>query len=494
MAEAKKRYGLMQRLKARFVSPFPRFIKERRGGVAIFIAAMIIPMVGFLGVATDAARGYLVQSRLSYALDAAGLAGARVMFSPTRDSDIQMYFEANFPPDYMGATVTGPTFAVDSNGEVLTVTASATIQAMFVRLIGFDTITVSAETEVTRKTELLEVVLAMDMSGSMSNGAGGGVTRIEASRNAAKELVNILFGSDEVKTLFKIGLVPWNGKVNVTLNGTAYDPSLTTTQAVPTFSHPLTGAGQSVIYFANNSPVPLLDPPDTDWKGCAYSRYSDDGDDTDDADRSYGAVTIGGAEWPAWEPIGPGGEPMPGTAKCVRAVGNSECRPCLQHGITPMVSTKSEIVAAIDELTSPAGTTNIPQGFGWAWRVLMPDAPFTEAASSPPGNRQRAIVLLTDGENFGGSGDGYKAAFGLGASARPEMDDRLLELAAAVKAEGVVVYAIQFGNNGIGLQNLLKAVASGPDAPFYFHAPDAETLRQAFREVANNLSQLRLSR
>ncbi len=471
-----------------------RLGSDRHGGVAIFIAAMIIPLVAFLGVATDAARGYLVKSRLSYALDAAGLAGARVMFSPTRDQDIRMYFDANFPPQYMGATVDGPVFTVDAQGEVLTVSATATIDSLFVGLIGFPTITVNSGTEVTRKTELLEVVLAIDMSGSMNSGAGGGQSRIAAARSAALELVDILFGSDTVKSLLKIGVVPWNGKVNITRNGQVFDSSATTNQVVPTFVNPVTGVPQDAVYFVNNSPVPLLSQPPADWRGCVYSRFTDDSTNSNDADRTRGAEPVGGADWYAWEPVESDGEPVPGSARCIRSVGNRECSPCLSHGITPLLNAKDEITAAIGELTSPRGVTNIPQGFGWAWRVLMPDAPFTEAASSPPGNRQQAIILLTDGENFGGSGDGYKTAFGLGSSARPEMNARLLELATAAKAEGVVVYTVQFGSSGAALQQLLQQVASGPDAPFYFNAPDAETLRQAFREVANNLSQLRLSK
>ena len=103
-------------------------------------------------------------------------------------------------------------------------------------------------------------------------------------------------------------------------------------------------------------------------------------------------------------------------------------------------------------------------------------------------------MLLTDGENYAGSGDGYKTTFGTGTAARLAMDARLKLLSDAIKAQGAIVYVIQFANGGTELQALLKDVASGPDAPYYYMAPDAATLRTAFREVANNLSQLRLSR
>ena len=87
---------------------FGRFALEKRGGLAPFFAISIIPLIAFVGIGTDTARGYILKSRLSYALDAAGLAGGRVVYSANRDADIQMYFDANFPPGYMGATVDGP--------------------------------------------------------------------------------------------------------------------------------------------------------------------------------------------------------------------------------------------------------------------------------------------------------------------------------------------------------------------------------------------------
>ncbi|MCE2510621.1 MAG: VWA domain-containing protein [Alphaproteobacteria bacterium] len=467
---------------------------DRKGVIAVFLAAAILPTVGFLGVATDAARGYLVQARLSRALDAAALAGGRVMFSPNRDADIQMYFDANFPPGYLGATVTGPTFTVDANSEVITLSASATIDTTFMHAFGFDTLNVSAETEVTRQTQMLDVVLAIDMSGSMGSGAPGGGTRIQAARNAATALINILFGNDETKPLLNIGLVPWSAKVNVMRNGEGYDDTLTTTQVVPAFTNPITGAPQTQVYIPNNSPVPLLAPPPPDWQGCVYQRYLDDGDDLNDADLDLYEVTKNGFEWFAWELTGPEGEPVPGWTDCALAIGGNECQPCLDHGITPIQNTKTIIQNAIDELTSPTGTTNIPEGLAWAWRVLMPGAPFAQADPDPDFARQQAIVLLTDGENHGGSGDGYKGVFGLGTGAGTDMNPRLVQLADNIKAGGVTIYTIQFANGGGALQALMKSVATEPDAPYYHYAPDAATLQQVFQEIANHLSELRLSK
>jgi len=465
---------------------------DTRGAVAVFVAGGIISMVGAVGLATDAARGYMVKARLSQALDSAALAGGREIFSPTRDADIKMFFDANFPPGYLGATITGPIIQVSPDNEKLTLTASAKLDTTFMKALGFSELNVSTATEVTRETTYLDVVIAIDMSGSMGSYTGG-QSRIAAARTAAKDLVNILFGNEETKELLTIGVVPWNGKVNVTRNGTAFDAALTTASSVPAFTNPLTGTVQSTVYVPNNSPVPLLSAPSAEWKGCVYSRFLDNGVDDDDADIAYSALSSATGDWNAWEWVGADAEPA-SSGVCTMATNGSECTPCLSHGITALQSTKSGTIAAIDELTSPTGTTNITQGLGWAWRVVKPEAPYTEADPDPDGPRQQAIVLLTDGENFAGNGDGYKTVFGYGSAGRDDMDDRLRALAANVKASGVKIYTIQFANSGGPLEALMKEIASGPDAPYYNYAPDPGTLQTVFQGVANHLSELRLSK
>jgi Mg-chelatase subunit ChlD len=468
-----------------------RLVLDTAGASLVMIAASAVPLVGFVGIGIDAARGYMVKSRLSSALDAAGLAGGWAFFSDNREDDVRMFFAANFPDGYMAAIVTGPTIVADETNEILTVSASAEVPTTFMALFGFDTLRVAAESEVTRQMTALDVVLAIDMSGSMDSSAVGGGTRIEAAREAAQDLVDILFGENARKDFLNIGLVPWSAKVKVRIEDTLYYSGYTKTVSVPAFVNPVTGQTQTEVYYANNSPVPLLSAPTASWKGCVYSRYTNDGV-KNDADILMGPTTVGGAKWRGWEVVGGEGEPVGGYGNCALSVNRQECTPCLSNGITPLVNKKASIEAAIDDLDDPNGNTNLTQGLGWAWEVLSPEAPFEEAVLDPDYDRVQAIVLLTDGENNAGSGDGYKAIWGLGY--QTEMDDRLLLLANNIKAAGVVIYAIQFANGTGALGKLMKEVASGDGAPYYHYAPDRATLKNVFREVANHLSELRLSR
>jgi Flp pilus assembly protein TadG len=473
-----------------------RFAADRRGAVAIMVAGGIVAFVAFVGLATDAARGYMVKAKLSEALDAAGLAGGHAMNAPTRDEDIAMFFNANFPAGFMGATIDGPHFTIDPTNTVVNVNASATIDTTFMRVLGFQHMTVSSATQVTRETQLLEVVIALDLSGSMGDYLNG-KPKIKWARDSATDLVNILFGGQATADLLKIGLVPWNSKVKVMRDNTTYNSALTTTQAVPSFKNPLTGLNQSTLWYANNSPVPLLKAPNSSWKGCVYQQYIKNSID-DDADIYLDGLTTPTGSWMGWEPVGTEGEPTSSNfTNCTGAVGGQECVACLTYGITPLTNTKATIQAGINRLLTPAGGTNIPEGLQWAWEVLMPSAPFTEATpEDPPIKRQRAIVLMTDGENCGASGDGYKATWGLcpnSGHGPAQMDDRLTALAANIKAAGVQIYAIQFGNANTAQQTLMKQIASSDKAPYYWYAPTAADLSTAFNTIANTLSQLRVS-
>ncbi len=455
-----------------------RSYRDNRGSTLPLLAAVMIPMMGFMGLATDAARGYVVKARLGDALDAAGLASAHEVFASDFEEQVIAYFNANYPDGYLGSKVQleKPILSNDSN--VLTLTASAEIGTTFMTLFGFDTLTISSSTEVTRLTTSLEAVISMDMSGSMGNSDGSGSTRIAAARTAAKNMVDILFGSSENKDLLKIGLVPWNGKVNVTESGSAgFDPALTTSVSVPSFTNPWTGANQTQVFYANNTPVPLLEAPAAGWEGCVYARYRDSLDANDQGDTRIGAASFGSADWLGWQP------------------NTENAAKCLDYAITPLQNSQSKIDAAIDALTNPDDVTNIAQGLAWAWRVLSPGEPFDQADPNPKGTHQRAIVLLTDGQQWGKNGDGYDSVFGSAENAGPGgQDARLLALATNIKQEGVKVFVIQFFHNSGDLATLMKGVASGSTAPYYHFAPDGDALQDAFSEIADELSALRISR
>ncbi|NOZ65805.1 MAG: hypothetical protein GXP00_04820 [Alphaproteobacteria bacterium] len=552
-----------------FKSFFSNLTRDSAGISGVMLAMSLIPTIGVIGIATDVSRAYIVKTRLATALDAAALAGGKNFFDSDREAQIKKYFDANFPSDFYGATVTGP-FELDANGNklpsghiynqndsVLRLTADVSIPTTFMRIFQFNQMDIGNATEVTRETSLLDVVMAIDMSGSMMATVSGYGTsnpadrRIELAKVAASDLVDILFGSAEENALLNIGLVPWSGKVNVTETGSVYgkdasgnnlpSSSLYTTQNVAGspdnpyreefYRYDKHNDGNiwddsddlvlknwttkvSKVYYAHNAPsVPLLAKPPSGWKGCVYARYareksyydsqsySDYNAESNAADMVDGPYQpVGGPAWVGWYPMGSEGENNSCDLGKLNG-GNYSCTTCPAFGITPLQHFKTPIKNAINDLNIPNGYfyTNIPQGLAWAWRTITPGVPFDEATviNDPTFVKHKAIILLTDGQNTVISADAYNAGF----TSSSRRDTRLKDLADAIKNlndndpdndNEILIYTIQFANTSSSLVNLLKYVATNDD--YYFYAPDRASLQTAFKKIAKDLSNLRLSK
>lgn len=137
---------------------------DQRGAVAAIIGLAIIPMFVAIGLAVDAGRGFMLRSKLSYAIDSAGLAGGRAFEQDTREADIAMFFDGNLPEHHMGAELLEghPQVTFDDDANTITIVAEATMPPRFMSVAGIDEITVSARTVIQRELRGMELVLVMD--------------------------------------------------------------------------------------------------------------------------------------------------------------------------------------------------------------------------------------------------------------------------------------------------------------------------------------------
>lgn len=132
--------------------PYPlRQPVTRRTGrktVIALIVALGLPMAVGVGYTVDAVRGFAVQARLSQAVDAAALAGGRVMFDEQRDGHIRTFFESSFPDGFLGSNVGPLAISEDPRAGTLKVSGRATVKTLFMRLLGGGDVTVEAESVV----------------------------------------------------------------------------------------------------------------------------------------------------------------------------------------------------------------------------------------------------------------------------------------------------------------------------------------------------------
>ncbi|MCG8492615.1 MAG: pilus assembly protein TadG-related protein, partial [Sneathiellales bacterium] len=200
-------------------SKIAEFVKDTRGVSAVLIAMLAIPVFGAIGLSVDLARAYVLKSKLNTALDAAGLAAGRNIFASDAEiyADAQKYFDANFPNGFMGTeriTMNGQTITWNDTREAISLTVAVDLNTTFMNVLGKDSLTVGAATEINRENRGLELVLVLDTTGSM-NSYTSGTRRIETLKTASKNLVDILYGDDETKRKLWIGIVPYNTQVNV---------------------------------------------------------------------------------------------------------------------------------------------------------------------------------------------------------------------------------------------------------------------------------------
>lgn len=451
------------------------FLRGRRGSVLTWGAILMVPLLGFLGLGVDTARGYMVRARLSQSLDAAALAAGRQTADAARaEESAKTVFKANYPAGYMDSALTGPTITFNADKDTVTASASAVVPTYFVHLIGYSNMNVAASTEVSRKTIYMDVVVSIDVSGSMDEYIAG-VKKIDAAATAARTLVDSLYGTSETKDLLKMGLVTWNSNARILDINSTYQRSQATSKSVTSYVDPTTDTTRSTVWFAMDSPVPFFRRPPNGWKGCAEARFLNDSVDTNDADLLVGMGKVGGKDWVGWKYA-------------------DDSMQCPTQGIRRLTNIRGQMIDAIQQVKNPGGNTNLAVGLVSAWSLLgISGSPFTGDGTTPPAAGQgeliRAIVLMTDGANTQDGEDAY-----LGALTAAKLDDRTKTVAQRIKEAGVVIYGIQFGYKSGPQEALMKQVASGPGAPYYQYAPDAASLQEAFQEIGNHLSKLRISK
>ncbi|MDD1519697.1 MULTISPECIES: TadE/TadG family type IV pilus assembly protein [Bradyrhizobium] len=166
---------------------FRRFVHDRRGNIAVIFALACVPVISAIGCAIDYSRATLTRSKLQAAADAASVGsiakaspGFKAAGNMTADgsisvgvTDAQNIFDAN-RANLTGYTLTGLTPTVVKSGSTVTATVSftATMNTMFLGVIGKSAMTLSGTSKATASMPLyIDFYLLLDNSPSMGVGA-----------------------------------------------------------------------------------------------------------------------------------------------------------------------------------------------------------------------------------------------------------------------------------------------------------------------------------
>jgi Flp pilus assembly protein TadG len=204
----------------------------RSGSALIMFTVMIVLVVGpIVGLAIDGAILYLIQAKLSAAVDAAALAGARSLSAgltlasqtASAEATAQTYFTANFPTGIWRTY--NPVFTssvTQTSLKIRTVAVQVTVTAplYFMNILGHSQSSISASSQASRRD--VNMMLVLDRSSSMAS-AGVCGTMVASAQNFVNRFTN---GRDT------IGLITFTGSSSLdyapTVNFLSNTPSLPT--------------------------------------------------------------------------------------------------------------------------------------------------------------------------------------------------------------------------------------------------------------------------
>jgi len=386
------------------------------------------------------------------------------------------------------------------------------------------------------RNDTFDVVMVLDNSGSM------GGTKISTLRTAATDLTNILMGintSGGATDRVMMGLVPFTAYVNVGA-GNKNAAWMDTT-------------GQSPVHSENfDQPANRFDLfdelTDVSWQGCVEARpYPHDVKDTaadiatpatlfvpqfspdePDGDNDNGMTYYNsylndeGGTCPGRAPSGSDRPIISQSRICkynsvtpsssVRNSNGVSSGPnyyCTTQQIQPLTNNKQTVLSSIASMDAN-GLTNIHAGIMWGWRTLSKAEPFTESRPDDKDDHNKVMILMTDGDNYYGftSNNHNKSYYG-GAYGYPSLNrieanplsssawlsksnSRTSEACSNAKTDdGILIYSIAFKLNNPTTVDMLRNCATRPE--MFFSSDSNQELKNAFLEIAESISKLRLT-
>ena len=556
-----------------------RYARDEDGNIAIMFGLMCIVLTVTMGGAIDYMRFNRHKTQLLAAMDSAALALSSQPGLTKEESEVFVdAYVKNMVKngDQQLFLINGFTVTKRPDGSGYEVRSDAVMETTLLNVIGVSEMKLEFSTEVEENSNHIELALALDNTGSMrSNG------KIEALRDAATILVDVMYEADTADERVKIGLVPFVTTVNIKDTPTTgnFDMSWIDTAGTAMYNGQNFDEYDSDIYPKHHNA--LFQAADVDWKGCVEARaepydteltppnagdpdtmyvqflspdmddnmqdYSNDYIDDPDEVRYWVSTGYRSGYWVTVSSPPPSHitqrDPRRYYNETVTNYDHNRYGYGMNKGcprpIVDLTNDKDLLYAEINAMEGwNGGGTNIAMGQFWAWNLLDPAEPFSTAQPFQDKDVVKAMVLLTDGENvitnpggstnysrnFNGSdytGYGFLLKDGIhdgldrgvttplnrgtnnrlqgidNRAAAQSVDTKVEEMCGKIKAQKIRLYTITFQLNDADeqyLRDLFEACSSddGYGGKLYYNSPDNETLQTIFREIARDLSNLRI--
>lgn len=442
---------------------------DDRGNVGLVFAAVVIPVVGMIGFSIDYGQALSARASLQSAMDSAVLAAGRE-YQVSGDANRAIAeAETHFTVAMQGRDgVEILTNTVHANDSRMTFSARVRTPTTFARLLGIENIEVSSTSEAMLTAggidKNLEISLMLDITGSMCQPC----SKLMELKTAAKDLIDIVVQDDQSKFTSRVALVPFSNAVNV--GSTYFEPVTGEVQVVEDqYSYPAGCYKDGRLKSTCEGNPKYLAVEGHSYSSCVVERAGSN-KFTDSAPAGDPQAYLGVYD-------------VERANASVHAIDeDTPCEP--QSRIVPLSSDKAGLQDAIDEFRA-GGFTAGHIGTAWAWYMLSPSwntiwPAESQTAAYGDAETMKIAVLMTDGD--------YNAAYQTG---NGSSDAQAKQICRNMKSEGVTVYTVGFKVSAKA-KALLENCATS--AGQFFDATSGDELKLAFRQIAFNIAQLRLSK
>ncbi|MCU0790441.1 MAG: pilus assembly protein [Nitratireductor sp.] len=420
------------------------FIRSRSGNFTVTFALTAVALMGAAGSALDYSRIYLSRNGMATALDSAVMAVAAELNEHDMTQDeiaeyLNAFVSSNMDPgnpvvdDYKVTDI-----KIDYTTQQVSARIAADVPMTLLGVLGWKVMPVSLSSATQFGTNLSEVAMTFDVTGSMAG------SKLASLKKAAKEGIDILLDvNTPTRKRLRVSMVPYAESVNA-------GPLKPYVFAEPAgFTGPNPAYGDSYAIAAD---------------GCSTERKGD-----------Y-QFTDAGPEMSAVNRD-------PRLTKC--------------PGISVQGLTADDVLlnSAVDKL-SASGTTAGHIGIQWAWYTISPQwAPYfpDESKPGPYGNQLRKYaIIMTDGE-FNTAYAGVDPKQSVSRQTTKSMN-YALSLCTKMKQAGIEIFAVGFDLKQKSAIDTMKNCASPAQGgvQYFYSAKTGDELVEAYRLIAQRIKTVRL--
>jgi Flp pilus assembly protein TadG len=518
------------------------FGRSESGMTLPLLGISMVMLIGFVGISIDVGRMQMVQSKLQFSLDAAGLAAGSTASTADLNTEVSKYLYANFN-GYLGATVTNIGISPNAQTTIISLNATATLPTTFMQVLGVNTITVNANSQVSRQITGLEVTLVVDVS------YGDGLANFEAGLS---NFVQTLFKSAAgVSGNLYMSVIPFNHTVNIgTGNATWLTPSSVTANNASGWGPQGSWAG---CVMARTGSENIVDDPPAGGN-TLFGQYYYASDTASSLSFKHGislaAATTDFNQGPTeWQTLNAAQQTdnqnsmaffydlgvnlwqgsVSGTQKYASPLNSNQQGPNFMcpPPLVPLTNNQTSILNAINSVTVVQGDWLPDMGLEWGWNTISPRwaGVWSGVAGGLPHpyntkGWNKAVVWVEgystlsmpqtpsnglnwnwgntiDNEIYGGYG--YLNQDGLGSTNYYTATNTVFNNAEAIcnslKADNVYIYILGYSPNGssTGLVPAQQYCATAQNYTFWFGPNDWSAFNTALNSIADALNNLWLS-